>query len=166
MPVGLQNDENARIATAETLTMAIWHQPVGNDAMKQSADAVRRVLVMDDEDQLRKVVGRMLQFLGHEVTTTASGEEAIEEFQQALNEEQPFDLVILDLTVFGGLGGKDALVGMLAIDPGVKAIASSGYAGDDVIDNFAEFGFAGALAKPYRINDLRDKIASVMGPGE
>ncbi len=117
---------------------------------------------MDDEDQLRRVVGRMLQFLGHEVTTTTNGEEAIEEYQRALAGDNRFDVVILDLTVLNGLGGQEAMVSLLEVDPTVKAIASSGYAGDDVIDNFAEFGFAGALAKPYRIDELRDKIESVM----
>ena len=131
--------------------------------MKQGVTEVRRVLVMDDEDQLRKVVGRMLQFLGHEVITTRNGEEAITEYQRALESNQRFDVVILDLTVLEGLGGQAALDSLRQLDPAVKAIASTGYTADDVIDNFAAFGFVGVLAKPYHIADLRNKIESVLG---
>lgn len=133
--------------------------------MRQGVTEVRRVLVMDDEDQLRKVVGRMLQFLGHEVITTRNGEEAIAEYQRALESNQRFDVVILDLTVLDGLGGQAALDSMRTIDPAVKAIASTGYTADDVVDNFAAFGFAGVLAKPYHIADLRNKIEAVLGGG-
>ena len=98
-----------------------------------------KVLVMDDEPLIRSLVKRMLKILGHTTEIAKDGEQAIELYVQALNSNQPFDLVILDLTVQGGLGGKDTIKKLQKIDPNVKAIVSSGYSNDPVMSEYERY---------------------------
>jgi len=113
-----------------------------------------RVLVMDDEQVVRTVLQRMLARLGYEVHCVAEGGEAVAAYKQALESDRPFDIAILDLTVPGGMGGLEAMSHLKAIDPGVKAIVSSGYSNDPVMAEYRRHGFAGVMSKPYRIEDL------------
>ena len=122
----------------------------------------KRVLVMDDEAPLRRVVSRMLQFLGYDVMTAADGAEAIDVYRNALESNARFDIVILDLTVLAGLGGREAMQSILQVDPAAVTIASTGYTEDEVMERFTDFGFSGVLAKPYRLDDLRAKLESIM----
>ena len=114
-----------------------------------------RILVMDDEAMIREMAAGMLELLGHEVVSVADGEEAIRAYGRALEQGTPFDLVIMDLTIPGGMGGREALVQLRKIDPGVRAVVSSGYANDPVMASFQEHGFAATMAKPYDIDTLR-----------
>jgi two-component system cell cycle sensor histidine kinase/response regulator CckA len=123
-----------------------------------AAPAPARVLVMDDEDAVRRVAGRMLKLAGHEVAFAADGAEAIRAYQAARQSIQPFDLVIFDLTVPGGMGGKDALQALRKFDPGIRAIASSGYSNDPVMAQPQAYGFCTSLPKPYDIPDLTRAI--------
>ena len=111
-----------------------------------------RVLVMDDEAPLRKIVGRMLEELGYESEFAEDGAQAIKMFKEAKEAEKPFDAVILDLTVPGGMGGKEAINKLLELDPEVKAIVSSGYSDDPVLANFQEYGFKGMMPKPFEFH--------------
>ncbi len=113
-----------------------------------------RILVMDDDPKILNVVQKFLSQLGYSVETASRGEEAIEKYQAAVNESSNFDIVILDLTVKGGMGGLETLPALQKIDPTVVAVASSGYSTDDVIQKYREFGFAGALGKPYKFKML------------
>ncbi|MDY6951396.1 MAG: response regulator, partial [Thermodesulfobacteriota bacterium] len=113
-----------------------------------------RLLVMDDEEMLRELAGKMLQRLGYEVALTRDGAEAIEVYKRAMDAGKPFDAVILDLTVRGGMGGKEAVRKLKEIDPKVKAIVSSGYSDNPVMTNWQQFGFDGAMEKPYQKLDL------------
>jgi two-component system, cell cycle sensor histidine kinase and response regulator CckA len=113
-----------------------------------------KILVMDDEDMVREVLGRMLVSLGYEAEFATDGGEAIELFVQAQGPEQPFAAVILDLTVPGGMGGKETMARLLEIDPQVKAIVSSGYSDDPIMADFQKYGFNGVIVKPYRISEL------------
>jgi PAS domain S-box-containing protein len=113
-----------------------------------------KILVMDDEEMVREVLGRMLVRLGYEAEFAGDGGEAIERFVQAHGSGQAFAAVILDLTVPGGMGGKEALGKLLEIDPQVKAVVSSGYSDDPIMANFQKYGFSGVIAKPYRISEL------------
>jgi two-component system, cell cycle sensor histidine kinase and response regulator CckA len=113
-----------------------------------------KILVMDDEEMVREVLGKLLARLGYESEFARDGGEAIEMFVQAQESGQPFVAAILDLTVPGAMGGKETLAGLLEIDPQVKAIVSSGYSDDPIMADFQKYGFRGIIAKPYRISEL------------
>ena len=113
-----------------------------------------RVLLMDDDEMVRRITGAMLQQLGYDVEFARNGEEAIERYRREKESGKRFDAVILDLTVQGGIGGKEALRELHEIDPEAKAVISSGYADHPVIKNFRAYGFLGAIAKPYTIEKL------------
>lgn len=121
--------------------------------------AVRtRVLHMDDEEMILQITKDMLENLGYEVETAADGNETVRKYVEARNSGVPFDIVILDITIPGGMGGKETILRLLEIDPAVKAIVSSGYSNDPVMAMFGQYGFAGVIAKPYRMAELSDAI--------
>lgn len=124
---------------------------------------VGRVLVMDDEESVRDLLKRMLVMHGGEVTLASDGSEAIRMFEQARGEEKPFDLVILDLTIPGGMGGVVALSHLRKLDPEVRAVATSGYADSPILSEHAAHGFACSLKKPYLLEDLKTLLSSVSG---
>jgi len=124
-----------------------------------------RILVMDDEESLRKVAERMLQELGYGVHCVGDGAEAIAQYEQAKKSGQSFDAVIMDLTIPGGMGGKETIKKLLDIDPQAIAIVSSGYSSDPIMSNFKNFGFKGVVVKPYGIEDLSRILRDVLNPG-
>ena len=121
-----------------------------------------RILVMDDEASLRKMVGRMLKNLGYESEFAKDGAETIEMYKEAKEAEKPYDAVILDLTIPGGMGGKEAINKLLEIDPEVKAVVSSGYSDDPVLANFQEYGFKGMMPKPFESRSLSKVLHEVL----
>jgi PAS domain S-box-containing protein len=121
-----------------------------------------RILVMDDQAPLRKMLGRMLEMLGYESEAAKDGAEAIRMFKGAKESEKPYDAVILDLTVPGGMGGKETINKLLEIDPEVKAIVSSGYSDDPVLSNFQEYGFKGIIPKPFESRSLGKVLHEVL----
>lgn len=121
-----------------------------------------RVLVMDDESMIRALVERMLNQFGHECVVTEDGSQAIPAYQQAMSEGRPFDIVMMDLTIPGGIGGKEAIVEILRIDPQAKVIVSSGYANDPVMANYEQYGFSGVIAKPFTMDELSKRIEKVL----
>ena len=124
-----------------------------------------RILVMDDEEFIRDVAIKMLGKMGYEVAVAIDGQEAIELYRQALNAGEPFDLVVMDLTIPGGMGGKEAIGKLKKLDPKVKALVSSGYSNDPIMSNFSDYGFQGVVKKPYRIQDMSDALRSVFSGG-
>jgi CheY-like chemotaxis protein len=114
----------------------------------------RKILVMDDEEMVRDVVKGMLRNLKYDFEPAKDGSEAIEKYKRAMESGKPFDAVIMDLTVPGGMGGKEAIKKLIEIDPKVKAIVSSGNFNDPIMANFRKYGFSGAIAKPYTNNEL------------
>ncbi len=120
------------------------------------------VLVMDDEHEVRETTGQVLSKLGYMVTLAEDGDEAIERYCSAREAGKPFALVIMDLTVPGGMGGTDALKKLREIDPDVKAIVSSGYSNDPVMADFRQHGFMGVVTKPYRIKELSEEVHKVI----
>jgi len=122
-----------------------------------------RVLLMDDEELLRYATSEMLQALGWEVVATADGQAALDAYQSALDQEDPFDAVILDLTVHFGMGGRATIKRLYDLDPSVRAIVSSGYHNDPIMANFWEYGFQAAMAKPYTMEQLKKTVSSVAG---
>jgi CheY-like chemotaxis protein len=121
-----------------------------------------RVLFMDDDEPIRDFVAILLAQLGYDVESTADGAEAIERFERARAAGRPFDVVVLDLTVPAGLGGKETLARLLAIDPQVRAIVCSGYSNDPILADHRAYGFAAALAKPYVSQALSRVLRDVL----
>jgi two-component system cell cycle sensor histidine kinase/response regulator CckA len=122
-----------------------------------------RVLVADDDRAIREVSQLMLQFLGYEVETAAAGAEAIELYRAAMAAGRRFDLVLVDLTMPGGLGGKETMAQLLDIDPEACGVVSSGYSEDPVMAETGKYGFRAAVVKPYRIEEISQTLAAVIG---
>jgi PAS domain S-box-containing protein len=139
-------------------------KPVEAKEVKMGAipTAGGRILVMDDEKILCDAVARMLKYLGHEVEVVGDGVEAVRGYGDAIKANRPFDVVILDLTIPGGMGGKETIKQLLELDPDVKTIVSSGYSNDSVMSNFKEYGFSGMVAKPYQIDELKKVLFEVL----
>jgi PAS domain S-box-containing protein len=121
-----------------------------------------RILVMDDESALRRIIALCLSDVGYRVEQAQDGAQAIVEFDKARRAGDPFDAVILDLTVRGGMGGLDALERLRALDPEVRAIAASGYSDSPVLGEFERYGFAGALAKPFHFTMLVNLLRKLL----
>ncbi len=127
-------------------------------AAAPAAGGGRRVLVMDDEELVRNVAEELMRELGHEVLCTADGAAAVEAYRRAREDGRPYDIVILDLTVRGGIGGMETLRRLREIDPAVRAVVSSGYSDDEVVADFRKYGFSGFLKKPYDLTELREAL--------
>jgi PAS domain S-box-containing protein len=132
----------------------------------ESGDSGHSVLVMDDEDMIRDLVAALLEELGYRVTTCSSGEAAIELYRDAFSAGAPFRAVILDLTVPGGMGGKEAARSILDIDPAARLIVSSGYSTDPVMAESREFGFCGAVFKPYSAREIAAVLKETLNTPE
>jgi two-component system cell cycle sensor histidine kinase/response regulator CckA len=122
-----------------------------------------RVLVMDDEEAVRGVAAELLRTLDQDVEVAAHGGEALEKYQEARSAGRPFDVVILDITVRGGMGGAEAMRKLREIEPGVKAIVSSGYSADSLISDYESCGFRACLVKPYELEKLRSVLNGLLG---
>ena len=122
-----------------------------------------KILVMDDEEVIRKVVTLMLKQLGYSVESARDGDEAIALYRRAKAAGQPFTVVLMDLIIAAGMGGRETIARLRAFDPEIKAIVSSGYSNDPVMANFQHYGFSGVLAKPYQLAELRAVLDNVIG---
>lgn len=121
-----------------------------------------RILVMDDEESLREMVGAMLAHLGYSPAFAEDGERAVSIYRDAFESGEPFDAVILDLTIPGGTGGAEAVRRIRTINPDVLAIASSGYSSDPIMSDYQDFGFSAALPKPYTIAEFSRVLRKVL----
>ncbi len=121
-----------------------------------------RILIMDDESSIVKASVNMLTFLGYEVDSSTTGEEAVEKYRIAFEQNKKYDIVIMDLTVPGGMGGEKLQIKLMEIDPHVKSIVSSGYSNDPVMSQYTEYGFRGIINKPYSIQNLNSVIEAVL----
>ncbi len=118
-----------------------------------------RILVMDDEEPIREALSAILADFGYDPISVRNGEEAIDAYRDAISEKRPFGVVIMDLTIRGGMGGKDAAQHILAMDPQAKMIVSSGYSNDPIMAHPEEYGFCDVLPKPFIIADLSAKLS-------
>ena len=121
-----------------------------------------RIIVMDDEEIVREVAGEIFQHLGFETDFAIDGYEAIEKYSQAMKNGSPYAVVIMDLTVPGGMGGGEAIKKLLEMDPQAKAIVSSGYSNNPIMANFSKFGFKGVISKPFRIDEVKKTLGIVL----
>jgi PAS domain S-box-containing protein len=155
------------VGTTFQLYLPACRKPGGETKPSVAAIPARpgRILVMEDEEGVRVVMGAWLQRMGHDVELVVDGRRAVDAYQSALDQGRPFDLVFLDLTVRDGMGGQDAIRALLQIDPNVKGIVMSGYAEDPAILEPDRHGFKGALAKPFEADCLRKMLAQSLGMG-
>jgi CheY-like chemotaxis protein len=121
-----------------------------------------KILVMDDEEIIRKMLKNMLSLAGYTVELSSDGDEALGKYQQAKKAGDPFSAVIMDLTIPGGMGGKEAVQKLLEIDPNVTAIVSSGYATDPIMSDYKAYGFKAVIAKPYSSKQLQETLSGLL----
>jgi len=121
-----------------------------------------RILVMDDEELFKKVVQSQLEYLGHKVLFAADGLDAIRQYRERLHTDKKIDVIIMDLTIPGGMGGEEAVRHILEIHSEARVIVSSGYSNDPVMANYTEYGFCAAVAKPFKLNELQRAITMAL----
>jgi signal transduction histidine kinase/integral membrane sensor domain MASE1/CheY-like chemotaxis protein len=127
---------------------------INQTAEDEQVTGTGKVLIMDDEELVRDSLGQMLISIGYIVEFACDGREAVDIYKNAMASYHPFDAVIMDLTIPGGMGGKKAIRELIKIDPNVKAIVSSGYSYDPIMANYSDYGFSAVLTKPYK--DIRE----------
>jgi len=129
--------------------------PAKNRGIK---DKSLNILLMDDDPLVLSVTTKMLEKLGHQVQTCIDGNQAIDAYQQAMNQNSKFDLVIMDLTIPGGMGGQKAITRLHKVDPDAIAVVSSGYSNDPVLANHREYGFKAIITKPFTVEKIKQTI--------
>ncbi len=133
----------------------------GKQEIKEYSEGAK-ILIMDDEEMIRDFLKDTLQMHEYEVDVARDGEEAIEKYKEAIKKGDPFDLVIMDLTIPDGMGGKETIKFLREIDPNVSAIVSSGYTDTDVLIRYRDYGFSGYLRKPYTLSELFILIGEIL----
>ena len=145
-------------ASEEAVSLAT----AGGETKEFASIQTGKILVMDDEAAIRQVAADMLGAIGYAVETAPEGSAALEKYKQAMSAGKPFDAVIMDLTVPGGMGGAEAIKLLLTVDGQASAIVSSGYSGDPVLAHYKDYGFKGIITKPYSIEKLQQVIDQVL----
>jgi two-component system, cell cycle sensor histidine kinase and response regulator CckA len=121
-----------------------------------------KILLMDDESVIRDLASDLLTSLGYRVFTTRDGLETISLYKKSKDGGEPFDAVIMDLTVPGGMGGRETIERLRDLDPGIRAIVSSGYCNDPIMGDFRKYGFCGVLAKPYSATEMSETLHALI----
>ena len=149
------------VVSDEAVMAVTKHRAAGRKTLK--GDAVRKgnILVMDDEKIIRDLMKEMLDQIGYDVEVASDGDEAIALYKEAKNSGQPFSMVILDLTIRGGMGGDFTFRQFLQFDPHVNAIATSGYSNDEILMDCGRYGFKGAIPKPFTLDTLKSVLDNV-----
>jgi signal transduction histidine kinase/CheY-like chemotaxis protein len=150
-------------------TFHIWLPALRDGEPEEAGDQVEsvapmtgRVLFMDDEEPILAMAGMLLRRLGLQADLVRDGAEVVKKFSESYYAGRPYDLVVMDLTVPGGTGGREAIDQLRRIDPNVRAIVSSGYSSDPVLANYRAYGFCGMVAKPYKVEDFTKVLRSAL----
>ncbi|MEI6043604.1 MAG: PAS domain S-box protein [Chloroflexota bacterium] len=155
--------------TAVHLYLPAMIKPVTtNHSSKESLSSLRRghILLMDDELMLRELMQKLLRRLGYEVEVAPTGEVALDYYRQAQEQNRPFSVVILDLVVPDGMGGQELIQKLLELDPHIKALVTSGYSDDPVMANYRDYGFCGAISKPFTLTALERMLLEITKPNQ
>ncbi|MHA1647762.1 MAG: hybrid sensor histidine kinase/response regulator, partial [Promethearchaeota archaeon] len=143
--------------------------PVSKPAIQKEEEVSKKrnhfsgkILLMDDDKQVRNVLGKMLEHTGLEVEYSDNGEQTVKKFNFAIEKKIPYSLIILDLTIRGGMGGQETIKQIREIDPNIKAIVSSGYSNSPVMAQFQQFGFDAVLKKPYSYDELLNILSKLL----
>jgi CheY-like chemotaxis protein/anti-sigma regulatory factor (Ser/Thr protein kinase) len=132
------------------------------DEEQEAVKGQGTVLMMDDDAMVREITLQMLNWLGYNGIETSDGSEAVARYRECMEKNQPVAAVILDLTVAGGMGGREACERILALDPSARLIVASGYSNDPVMADFRDYGFQAFISKPFSINELAAVLAEVI----
>ncbi|MCD6291847.1 MAG: PAS domain S-box protein [Deltaproteobacteria bacterium] len=145
-----------------TIYLAATTEKLAADPLKFPETSTKspgsRILIMDDEEMIRDIMKSIMTLKGYEVISAADGEEAIRFYNKARQSDAPIDLIIMDLTIPGGMGGREAMQKILQLDPQAKAIVSSGYSNGPIMSDYKKYGFRAALSKPFKIQELLTTI--------
>ena len=158
-------------STPGTGTTFIIYLPATDKAESEKEETIgtgkplpeARILIMDDDELVRNVVKEMLTALGQKVDFASEGRGAIKSYEEAMNSDDRFDLVIMDLTIPGGMGGKEAVREILKLDKKAKVVVVSGYNNDPIMANYEDYGFCSAMGKPFHLVELKSIIGQVIG---
>lgn len=160
----IQVTSSENVGTTFTLFLPVTETappPPAASVKQQNTDLPSQhlnILVMDDEDVIRSLTSEMLTMMGHSPKVVANGDAALRQYRLAQQDQAPFDLVILDLTIPGGMGGQETMQELLALNPEIRAIVSSGYTDDPIMAYYAEYGFKAVVTKPYTFVELQQSI--------
>jgi len=158
-------ESEVSVGTTFTVYLPVTDRPL--QVAARPAAALRfgtgRILFMDDDPKISEITGNMLLSLDYSYDLAKNGEEVLALYRKYLNVNRPYDAVIMDLTIIGGMGGEECFRRLRELDPEVRAIVTSGYDDDDMIKRHLEMGFVGYITKPYRVGDLGRALKSVLG---
>jgi len=148
-------------------TFTIYLKATDKKIVKQDSGTLKkkihsgRLLIMDDEQYILDVASKMFKLLGYEVDTSKNGEETLSKFKNALSIDNPYTLFIIDLTIRGGMGGKETIKKLLELDKEITAIVSSGYSDEKILSQYKEYGFKGILLKPYTLKNIEEVLKEI-----
>jgi DNA-binding NtrC family response regulator len=157
------NDEHAFHIGEATLQPDREGVPESSDAPDPHPSGVR-ILVMDDEEILLDIARQMCKRLGIGADTAFNGEDAVEMYRTAFNEGHPYDAVLLDMTIAGGMGGVETVAAIKKVDPRVKAVVMSGYSDHEIMAAPSKYGFSAMMSKPFRFHEFGRVLEEVL-PG-
>ncbi len=132
------------------------------EKVEETMPVSAKILVMDDEEMFRNTAKAQLQHLGHEVVLASDGEQAVQKYNDLLHTEKPVDIVLMDLTIPGGMGGRKAVQKILELDPQARVVVASGYSTDPIMAHCKEYGFCASIPKPFTLNVLKKTVLSVL----
>jgi PAS domain S-box-containing protein len=137
--------------------------PVQKQVIEKPLQSGEKILIMDDDQAILEIATQMLNMMGFKTESATNGQEAVALYKKAQKSGRPFGAVVLDLTISGGMGGKETVKHLVDIDPEVKAIVSSGYSNDPIMADYTSFGFSSAVSKPYDIEKLGEALRVLFG---